>query len=111
MFVSGQSRAVCDIFSFNSKLTYGTRVCSLKSPLVFPSLEPALTVPKAETAHPAPPSRKLGSSKPKSKKREMPEGLWTKCPKCSTMIFDKELDANLKVCPKCSHHFPIVSAP
>jgi len=33
--------------------------------------------------------------------------LWTKCPKCSTMIFDKELDDNLKVCTKCGHHFPI----
>jgi acetyl-CoA carboxylase carboxyl transferase subunit beta len=43
----------------------------------------------------------------KSRKKEMPEGLWTKCPKCATMIFDKELDANLKVCPKCTHHFPI----
>src|SRR5439155_3096033 len=43
----------------------------------------------------------------KSKKREIPEGLWTKCPKCSNMVFDKELDENLKVCPRCQHHFPI----
>ena len=43
----------------------------------------------------------------KSKKRDIPEGLWTKCPKCGTMVFDKELDENLKVCPKCSYHFPI----
>src|SRR5207237_8385564 len=48
---------------------------------------------------------KLGSTK--SKKRDIPEGLWMKCPKCSTMIFDKELDDNLKVCAKCGHHFPI----
>ena len=48
---------------------------------------------------------KLGSTK--SKKRDIPEGLWTKCPKCSTMIFDKELDDNLKVCTKCGHHFRI----
>src|SRR5499427_9227272 len=45
----------------------------------------------------------------KSKKREIPEGLWTKCPKCSTMVFDKELDENLKVCTQCQHHFPISS--
>src|SRR3974377_2333298 len=50
---------------------------------------------------------KLGSSK--YKKREIPEGLWTKCPKCSTMVFDKELDENLKVCTHCQHHFPIGS--
>src|SRR5260370_4281386 len=45
----------------------------------------------------------------KSKKREIPEGLWTKCPKCSTMVFDKELDENNKVCPKCQHHFAITA--
>src|SRR5215831_15849930 len=50
---------------------------------------------------------KLASSK--SKKREIPEGLWTKCPKCGTMVFDKELDENLKVCTHCQHHFPISS--
>lgn len=43
----------------------------------------------------------------KSRKKEIPEGLWTKCPKCSTMIYDKELDDNLKVCPHCAHHFLI----
>lgn len=43
----------------------------------------------------------------KSKKKGIPEGLWTKCPGCSDLIYDKELDANLKVCPKCSYHFPI----
>src|SRR5206468_2555878 len=48
---------------------------------------------------------KLGGAK--SRKRDIPEGLWTKCPKCSTMIYDKELDENLKVCLKCGHHFPI----
>lgn len=43
----------------------------------------------------------------KSKKREIPEGLWTKCPKCSVMLYDKELDENLKVCQHCQHHFRI----
>jgi acetyl-CoA carboxylase carboxyl transferase subunit beta len=68
-------------------------------------IEPALTPPPLKV--PPLPKPKLGSSKAKSKKRDIPEGLWTKCPKCSTMIFDKELDEKLKVCPKCSHHFPI----
>src|SRR5215469_2872551 len=68
-------------------------------------IEPALTPPTQKI--PALPKPKLGSAKPKSKKRDIPEGLWTKCPKCSTMIFDKELDENLKVCSKCAHHFPI----
>lgn len=48
---------------------------------------------------------KMGSTK--SRKRDIPEGLWTKCPKCSVMLYDKELDENLKVCLHCFHHFTI----
>jgi acetyl-CoA carboxylase carboxyl transferase subunit beta len=70
-------------------------------------IEPALTPPPLKV--PPLPKPKLGSAKSKSKKRDIPEGLWTKCPKCSTMIYDKELDEKLKVCPKCSHHFPITA--
>ena len=39
------------------------------------------------------------------RKREMPEGLWTKCDVCKEMLFQKELIAALKVCKKCGHHF------
>ena len=39
------------------------------------------------------------------RKREMPEGLWTKCDVCKAMLFQKELAAALKVCTKCGHHF------
>src|SRR5882757_4464284 len=73
-------------------------------------VEPALTPPPPDAAHPTFVLKpKIGSSKSKTKKRDIPEGLWTKCPSCETMIFDKELDANLQVCPKCEHHFPIGS--
>jgi acetyl-CoA carboxylase carboxyl transferase subunit beta len=71
-----------------------------------PIVEPALTVPNLKVP-PLPGKPKIGAGKAKSRKRDIPEGLWTKCPKCSTMLYDKELDANLKVCSKCSHHFPI----
>ncbi|MGA3284082.1 MAG: acetyl-CoA carboxylase, carboxyltransferase subunit beta [Verrucomicrobiota bacterium] len=71
------------------------------------TVEPALTPPSVNKAPPLP--KKLKPSGAKSKKRDIPEGLWTKCPKCSTMVYDKELDENLKVCPKCNHHFPISS--
>jgi len=68
--------------------------------------EPALTPPDLDSAAIAFTKKpKLGSTK--SRKRDIPEGLWTKCPKCSELIFDKELDENQKVCPKCQHHFPI----
>lgn len=77
-----------------------------KKSLGLETVEPAVTPPPASsTATSFTKKPKLGSAK--SKKKDIPEGLWTKCPKCSTMVFDKELDENLKVCPKCNHHFPI----
>ena len=41
------------------------------------------------------------------KKREFPEGLWQKCPGCTEMIHNLELVQNLRVCPKCDHHFTV----
>ncbi|PYJ02889.1 MAG: acetyl-CoA carboxylase carboxyl transferase subunit beta, partial [Verrucomicrobia bacterium] len=76
-----------------------------KKTLGLETTEPAVTPP------PATPNTATFAKKPKlrgkSKKREIPEGLWTKCPKCTNMVFDKELDENLKVCPRCQNHFPI----
>ena len=34
-----------------------------------------------------------------------PADLWTKCPSCETMVFNKQLDKALRVCPTCGHHF------
>lgn len=79
-----------------------------KKTLGLETVEPALTPPTLNTPQ-LPKKPKLGAGKSKTRKREIPEGLWTKCPKCATMVFDKELDENLKVCPKCGHHFPIGS--
>ncbi len=79
-----------------------------KKTLGLETVEPAVTPPPAEAATAAF-AKKPRVSSGRSRKKDIPEGLWTKCPKCSTMVFDKELDANLKVCPKCGHHFPIVA--
>jgi acetyl-CoA carboxylase carboxyl transferase subunit beta len=40
-------------------------------------------------------------------RREVPENLWTKCPECGTMLFHRELAANLNVCSNCDHHMAI----
>jgi acetyl-CoA carboxylase carboxyl transferase subunit beta len=40
----------------------------------------------------------------RSRKKEIPGGLWSKCPACSEMIFKKDLDEKKKVCPKCDYH-------
>lgn len=39
------------------------------------------------------------------KKIDVPDGLWTKCTNCSEMVYNKTLDENLRVCPKCNYHF------
>ncbi len=44
------------------------------------------------------------------KPSRVPEGLWVKCPGCSQIIYNKDLDKNLQVCPKCAHHFRINAA-
>ncbi len=40
-------------------------------------------------------------------KRNVPEGLWSKCPSCAAVLYRPELGRNLQVCPKCGHHMPI----
>jgi acetyl-CoA carboxylase carboxyl transferase subunit beta len=39
--------------------------------------------------------------------RSVPEGLWIKCPACDAVLYRAELDRNLHVCPKCSHHMRV----
>lgn len=51
--------------------------------------------------------KKTNYSTVKVRKRDIPDGLWLKCPGCNEIIFKQELDDNLGVCPKCSHHFQI----
>lgn len=70
---------------------------SKKNDGLVPPLQPGAT--------PFPRKPKLGVTR--ARKKDIPEGLWTKCPKCSTMLYDKELDENLKVCRPCGHHFSI----
>ena len=44
------------------------------------------------------------------KSSRVPEGLWIKCPGCTQIIYNKDLDKNQQVCPKCAHHFRISAA-
>jgi acetyl-CoA carboxylase carboxyl transferase subunit beta len=80
-----------------------TKVLKRKS-LVNDPVDPAVTPPPTHSETTFLTKPKLSS---KSRKRDMPEGLWTKCEKCEALIYDKELDDNLKVCPKCDYHFQI----
>ena len=49
------------------------------------------------------------SAVPHKPKREIPAGLWTKCESCAQLIYNKALDENLRVCPKCDFHFPLTA--
>jgi acetyl-CoA carboxylase carboxyl transferase subunit beta len=44
------------------------------------------------------------------RKSEVPDNLWDKCPNCGQMIFHRELEANLRVCPHCGHHMRLTVA-
>ena len=41
------------------------------------------------------------------RRKEMPEGLWLRCPGCEHMLYKKSVERNLNVCPDCNHHFRI----
>jgi acetyl-CoA carboxylase carboxyl transferase subunit beta len=55
-------------------------------------------------------TRKTIGSSPGDKPSRVPEGLWAKCPGCSQLIYNKDLETNLNVCPKCAHHFRLSAA-
>ncbi len=44
------------------------------------------------------------------KKRELPAGLWTKCPSCGEIIHNLELERNDRICNKCEHHFALTAS-
>lgn len=58
-------------------------------------------VNKPEASTGTPPS----TVAPVPERKEVPDGLWVKCPKCAQIIYIKELAANLGLCQRCSYHF------
>jgi acetyl-CoA carboxylase carboxyl transferase subunit beta len=55
-------------------------------------------------------TRKPIASSTAEKPSRVPEGLWIKCPGCTQLIYKKDLEESLNVCPKCAHHFRIGAA-
>ena len=45
--------------------------------------------------------------KTRRRTRSVPEGLWSKCPGCDSVLYRAEVERNVYVCPKCSHHMRI----
>ena len=46
----------------------------------------------------------------RSRRNAYPPDLWTKCPSCEEMLFNKQLDKAMRVCPNCGHHFRLSAA-
>jgi acetyl-CoA carboxylase carboxyl transferase subunit beta len=44
------------------------------------------------------------------KKRDVPDGLWMRCPKCEAMLYRKVVTENREVCPECQHHFRVTGS-
>lgn len=51
--------------------------------------------------------RSAPPEKSDSRKVVVPEGLWIKCDNCGEIVYSKEIERNLKTCPKCDYHFRI----
>jgi len=55
----------------------------------------------------------MGKTEPKwngfsiKPRKEMPEGLWIRCPGCEHMLYKSSVEKNMNVCPQCNHHFRI----
>jgi acetyl-CoA carboxylase carboxyl transferase subunit beta len=43
-------------------------------------------------------------------RKEMPEGLWMRCPACEHMLYKSAVEQNFNICPECNHHFRIEAA-
>src|SRR5215472_11817855 len=43
-------------------------------------------------------------------RRDVPAGLWAKCPRCAALIYRKELERSLRVCPRCGYHHRLSAA-
>ena len=55
---------------------------------------------------------RVRAPKPETEEAErlhLPGGLWTKCPKCTTILYTKDLHRNLHCCSKCSYHFRLTA--
>ena len=50
---------------------------------------------------------KIQKTEDGAERRQVPEGLWIKCPECDTVLYKTDLEGNQNVCPHCGHHHRI----
>ena len=51
--------------------------------------------------------QRAAHTRPENKSVQVPVGLYTKCKGCSNILYNQELDKNLRVCPKCGFHYQL----
>ncbi|MFW5732407.1 MAG: acetyl-CoA carboxylase carboxyl transferase subunit beta, partial [Planctomycetota bacterium] len=61
--------------------------------------------PQSEPVHPYDPSTFSGPAM--REKRDIPDGLWLRCPDCEGILYRKTVVENLQVCPECGNHFRV----
>lgn len=61
--------------------------------------------PRYVTVRPDQTQEKEGDSQEAPRRKEIPDGLWTKCANCQAILYNKELRQSLFVCGKCGYHF------
>src|SRR5512143_3146140 len=52
-------------------------------------------------------SRAKGVQTETEEKKSVPKGIWVKCDLCQEILYGPDLEENLRVCPKCEHHFAL----
>ncbi|HLT58863.1 MAG TPA: acetyl-CoA carboxylase, carboxyltransferase subunit beta [Limnochordales bacterium] len=72
----------------------------------YATVKPAQTEGEAAGAKAAPASPAAPPARPK----EVPDGLWTKCPGCQSILYQGELARHLQVCERCGYHFHVGAA-
>ena len=53
------------------------------------------------------PSKVVSNAPQQGERKNIPEGLWVKCPSCEAVLYKTDLEQSQNVCPKCSHHMRI----
>lgn len=69
--------------------------------------DPPSTRTAASAPGGAPPEAPRTWAETREGRREVPAGLWLRCPACSAMTYRKQVEENLNVCPECDHHYRV----
>jgi acetyl-CoA carboxylase carboxyl transferase subunit beta len=55
-------------------------------------------------------TREKGVQTDTDEKKSVPKGIWVKCDECQTVLYGPDLEENLRICPKCDHHFALATS-